>query len=159
MGYNCERTRPVSRGPQLTNNGYWYKDNKADGRILTMSIQVNRQGLTQHTVLLLQWGMERARCPVQQYLLNQGQQGWRPNELTIATRLSHHSKCQDGSEWALESVANPTKIISMSIEWDLFSMHGRLRPGNDGPMAVISLLAALERRPEPTQVVKKLELL
>ena len=32
-------------------------------------------------------------------------------------------------EWALESVANPKTIISMSNEWDLFSMHGRLRPG------------------------------
>ena len=79
----------------LTNNGYWYKDNKSDGRILTMSTRVNGEGLTQHTVLLLEWGTERARCPVQQYLLNQEQQGWGPNELTIATRLSYHSKYQD----------------------------------------------------------------
>ena len=51
MGYNnCEHTRPVDRGPQLTNNGYWCKDNKADGRILTMSRQVNREGLMQCTV-------------------------------------------------------------------------------------------------------------
>ena len=42
MGYNCECTRPVSRGPKLTNNGYWGKDNKADGRLLTMSIRVSR---------------------------------------------------------------------------------------------------------------------
>ena len=33
-------------------------------------------------------------------------------------------------EWALESVANPTTFISMSSEWDLFSTHGRLQPGN-----------------------------
>ena len=95
MGYNYERTRPVSRGPDVTNNGYWCRDNKADGRILTMSRRVNREGLTRRTVLLLQWGTERARCPVQHWLLNQAQQGRWPNELTIATRLSHHSKCQD----------------------------------------------------------------
>ena len=51
MEYNCEHTRPVSRGPWLTNNGYWYKDSKADGRILTMSTQVNGEGLTQCTVV------------------------------------------------------------------------------------------------------------
>ena len=73
MGENCECTRSVS-----TNNGYWYKDNKADERILSMSTLVNREGLTQRTVLLLLWGMERARCPLQQCLLNQGQQGWGP---------------------------------------------------------------------------------
>ena len=33
-------------------------------------------------------------------------------------------------EWAIESVANPTTVISMSRKWDLFSMHGRLQPGN-----------------------------
>ena len=33
-------------------------------------------------------------------------------------------------EWALESVANPTTIISMSREWDLFSMHGSLTCGS-----------------------------
>ena len=46
----------------------------------------------------------------------------------------------------------------MSSEWDLFSMHGRLQPGNAWPVAVIRLLAAQERRPEPTQVVKPLGL-
>ena len=43
-----------------------------------MSRRVNREGLTQRTVLLLQWGMERARCPVEQHLLRQEQQGWGP---------------------------------------------------------------------------------
>ena len=43
-----------------------------------MSTRVNREGLMQRTVLLLQWGMERARCQVQHCLLNQGQQGWGP---------------------------------------------------------------------------------
>ena len=43
-----------------------------------MSTRVSRKGLTQHTVLLLQWGTERARCPVQQCLLSQVQQGWGP---------------------------------------------------------------------------------
>ena len=104
MQYNCERTRLVSRESQSTNNGYWYKDNKAYGRIITMSTRVNGEGLKQRTVFLLQWGAERARCPVQQYLLSQGQQGWGPNELTIATRLSHHSKCQDALEWAAAEV-------------------------------------------------------
>ena len=33
-------------------------------------------------------------------------------------------------------------------------MHGRLRPGNASPVAVISLLAAQGGNPEPTQVVK-----
>ena len=127
MEYNCEHTRPVSRRSLATNNGYWYKDNKADGRIITMSMRVNGEGLTQFTVLLLQWGVERPRC--QQYLLSQGQQGWGRNKLTIATRLSHHSKCQDALEWALESIVNPTTIISLSRKWDLFSTHGRLRPG------------------------------
>ena len=42
-------------------------------------------------------------------------------------------------EWALESVANPTTIISMSSEWDLFN---RLRPGNAYSVAVYNLLAA-----------------
>ena len=32
------------------------------------------------------------------------------NKLTIATRLSHHSICQDPLEWASESVSNPTKL-------------------------------------------------
>ena len=59
-------------------------------------------------------------------------------------------------EWALESVAYPTTIISMSREWNLFSTHGRLRPGNALPVAVITLLAAQERSPQPTQVVKPL---
>ena len=160
MEHNCDHTRPVSRWSWLTNNGYWYKDNKADGRMIIMSTRANGEGLTQLTVLLLQWGVERARCPVPQYLLSQGQQGWGPNKLTIATRLSHHSKCQDALEWVLESIANPTTIISLSRKWDLFSTHGRLQPGNTWPVAVISspVLAAQERRPEPTQVVKPLEL-
>ena len=62
-------------------------------------------------------------------------------------------------EWALESSANPTTIISLSHKWDLFSMHGKVWPGNAYPMAVINLLAAQERRPDPTQVVKPHELL
>ena len=159
MGYNCERTKPVKRGPWLTNNGYWCKDNKADGPILTMSTRVNREGLTQCPVLLLQWGMERARCPEQQCLLNQGQQGWGPKWAynCYITRTTANIKML--IEWAIDSVTNPTTIISMSSEWDLFSMHERLRPGNAWLVAVISLLAAQERSPEPTQVVKALELL
>ena len=43
-----------------------------------MSWRVNREGLTQRTVLLQQWGTERARCPVEQHLLRQEQQGWGP---------------------------------------------------------------------------------
>ena len=62
-------------------------------------------------------------------------------------------------EWALESNTNPTTIIGLSHMWDLFSMHGKVRPDNAYPVAVINLLAARERRPEPTQVVKPLELL
>ena len=62
-------------------------------------------------------------------------------------------------KYASESVANRTTVISLSREWDLFSMHGRLRPGNASPVAVISLLAAQERSPGPTQVVRALELL
>ena len=62
-------------------------------------------------------------------------------------------------EWALESIANPTTMISLSSEWDLFSTHGKVQLGNACPVAVIKLLAAQERRPEPTQVVKPLELL
>ena len=62
-------------------------------------------------------------------------------------------------EWALESNASPMTIISLSRKWDLFSMHGKVWPGNAYPVAVINLLAAQERRPEPTQVVKPLELL
>ena len=55
----------MSRWPESTNNGYWGKNNKADGpNILTMSMRVNREGLTQHTVLLLEWGTERAKGPV-----------------------------------------------------------------------------------------------
>ena len=44
------------------------------------------------------------------------------------------------TEWTSESISNPTIIISMSSEWDLFSSHRRLRPGNAWPVAVISLL-------------------
>ena len=62
-------------------------------------------------------------------------------------------------EWGLESNANPTTIISLSCKWDLFSMHGKVRPGNTYPVAVINLLVARERRKEPTEVVKPLELL
>ena len=62
-------------------------------------------------------------------------------------------------EWASESIANPTTIISLSGKWDLFSAHGKVRPGNACPLAVINLIAAQERRPEPTQVVKPLEFL
>ena len=61
-------------------------------------------------------------------------------------------------EWALESNANPTTVISLSRKWDFFSTHGKVRPGNACPVAVINLLAAQERRPEPTQVVKPIEL-
>ena len=61
-------------------------------------------------------------------------------------------------EWALESNANPTTIISLPSKWDLFSTHGKVRPGNADLVAVINLLAAHERRPELTQVVKPLEL-
>ena len=60
--------------------------------------------------------------------------------------------------WALESDANPTTIISLSRKWDLFSTHGKVRPGNTYLVAVIILLAAQEWRPEPTQVVKPFEL-
>ena len=49
--------------------------------------------------------------------------------------------------WALESIANPKTIISLSCKWDLFSAHGKVRPGNACPVAVINLLAAQERRP------------
>ena len=77
-------------------------------------------------MLLLQWCAERARCPVQQYLLSQGQQGWGPNELTIATRLSHHSKCQDALECALESVAKSrdnyqfvSQVGSLQRAWEI----------------------------------------
>ena len=45
-------------------------------------------------------------------------------------------------EWALESNSNPTTIISLSRKWDLFSTHGKVRPGNAYSVAVISLLAA-----------------
>ena len=61
-------------------------------------------------------------------------------------------------EWALESIANPWTIISLSRKSDLFSMHAKVQPGIACPVAVINLLAAQERRPEPTQVVKPLEL-
>ena len=61
-------------------------------------------------------------------------------------------------EWALESNANPTTIISLSRKWDLFSTHGKVHPGNAYLVAVINLLAAQGRRPEPIQVVKPLEL-
>ena len=61
-------------------------------------------------------------------------------------------------EWALGSNANPTTIISLSRKWNLFSTHGKVRPRNAYPVAVINLFAARERRPEPTQVVKPLEL-
>ena len=37
-------------------------------------------------------------------------------------------------------------------------MHGKVRPGNACPVAVINLLTAQERRPEPTHVVKPLDL-
>ena len=79
--------------------------------------------------------------------------------LTVSIGLSCHSNYQMRVEWALESNANPTTIISLSHKLDLFSMHGKVRPGNAYPVTVINLLAALERRPEPTQVVKPLELL
>ena len=72
----------------LTNNGYWYKDNKADGRILTMSTRVNGEGLTQRTVLLLQWDTETARCPVQQCLFNQGCKA----EGRVSLQLLHDSR-------------------------------------------------------------------
>ena len=45
-------------------------------------------------------------------------------------------------EWALESDANPMTIISLSRKWDLFSTHGKVRPGNAYSVAVISLLVA-----------------
>ena len=62
-------------------------------------------------------------------------------------------------QWALESNANPTTVISLSGKWDLFSMHGKVRPSNAYLVAVTNLLAAQERRPEPTQVMKLLELM
>ena len=72
-------------------------------------------------------------------------------------------------ECSLESDANPTTIISLSRKSDLFSTHGKVRPGSASrlvtaslasrPVAVTNLLAAREMRPEPTQVVKPLELL
>ena len=161
MGCNCECTRPVSRGPYLTNNGYWCKDNKADGRILTMSKWVNRDGLTQRNVQCCCYSEARsgpdAKCNSDYWIKHSKAEG--PNKLTIATRLSHHSKCQDALEWASESVANPTTIISLSRKWDFFSTHEKVRPGNAWTVAVISLFAAQERRPEPTQVVKPLKLL
>ena len=80
--------------------------------------------------------------------------------LTKSTRLSHHSNCQDACRVGfLESSANPMTIISLSRKWDLFGTHGTVRPGNTCPVAVVNLLAAQERRPEPTQVVKPLDLL
>ena len=156
MEYNCERSRPVRRGSQSSNNGYWYKDNKADGRIITMYTRVNGEGLTQRRVLLLQWGVERARCPVQQYLLSQGQQGW--NELTIATRLSHHSKCQDAQRVGFRECCKSndnyqfvSQVGSLQHAWEIAARQ-RSTCGS------YQSAAAQERRPEPTQVVKPLEL-
>ena len=57
-------------------------------------------------------------------------------------------------EWALESDANPMTIISLLQKWDLFSMHGKVWPGNAYLVAVINLLAAQERRPEPILMSK-----
>ena len=61
-------------------------------------------------------------------------------------------------EWALESNANSTTIISLSRKWNLFSTHGKVWPDNACPVTVINLLAARERGSELTQVVKPLEL-
>ena len=53
-----------------------------------------------------------ARCNC---LLDQGQQGWGPNKLTIATRLSHHGKYQDALEWASESVLSSCLASGISL--------------------------------------------
>ena len=103
-------------------------------------------------------GTERAKGPVSQQLLSKNSKAEGQNMLTISTRLSHHSNCEMLVEWALESIANPKRIISLSRKWDLFSVHGKVRPGNACLVAVINMLAAQERRPEPTQMVKPLEL-
>ena len=80
--------------------------------------------------------------------------------LTISTLYSRTTAIvKMPIEWAVESIANPMTIASLSCKWDLFSTHGKVRPGNSCPVAVINLLAAQERRPESTQVVKPLELL
>ena len=45
-------------------------------------------------------------------------------------------------EWALESNANFTTIISLSRKWNLFSTYGKVPPGSAYSVAVINLLAA-----------------
>ena len=63
-------------------------------------------------------------------------------------------------EWALESYANSTTIISMSRKWNLFSTYGKVRPYNNAYFkGSYQSACSTERRPEPTQVVKPLELL
>ena len=52
-------------------------------------------------------------------------------------------------EWALESNANPTTVISLSGKWDLFSTHGKVGPSNAYLVAVTNLLAAQEGDQSP----------
>ena len=131
MGYNCDCTRPVSRWSWLTNNGYWNKLQQGWRPILYQHISY--------------WA-RTARLMVRLY-----KQCLKDSRATAIVKMR--------VEWALEGNTNPMTIISLSRKWDLFSTHGKVRPGNAYPVAVINLLAARERRPEPTQVVQPLELL
>ena len=62
-------------------------------------------------------------------------------------------------EWALESDENCMTIISMSRKWNLFSTYGKVWPGNTYFRGGYQSACRTEKRPEPTQVVKPLELL
>ena len=60
-------------------------------------------------------------------------------------------------EWALESNANSTPIISMSREWNLFSTYGKVWPGSTYSVAVINLLAARRRDQSTLSFCKGME--
>ena len=52
-------------------------------------------------------------------------------------------------EWALESNANSTTIISLSRKWNLFSTYGKVRPGSAYSVAAINLVAARRGNQSP----------
>ena len=81
-----------------------------------------------------------------------------PCENNVCSPHSGSTPLINVHEWASESVANPTvrNYITISTEWDLFSCMGEYGQTSLMPVAVFSMLAAQERRSEPTQVVRPL---
>ena len=108
-------------------------------------------------MLLLQWGADRVESQ-ETMSIGQRQCGFGPEwEQWLFARLAprHVSMCMSGPQRVSQIPQWVTKL-TVSIEWDLFSHKGEYGQTSLIPVAVFSLLAAQERRSEPTQVVRPL---